>query len=52
MNAKSRILPHLNSYFLQRKAYEFHRKRIEEIRKSTSRPKLKIQELVEGSEEK
>ena len=37
MNAQTRLLPHLNSYFLQRKAYEFHRRKVEEIRTSALR---------------
>lgn len=37
MNAQTRLLPHLNSYFLQRKAYELHRRKVEEIRTSALR---------------
>lgn len=41
MNQNTRILPHLNSYFLQRKAYEQHRKKINEIKASASRQSTK-----------
>ncbi len=34
MDPKSRVLPHLHLYFLQKKAYEQHRKKISEIRSS------------------
>lgn len=34
MDSKSRVLPHLHLYFLQKKAYEQHRKKISEIRSS------------------
>jgi len=39
MDPKCRALPHLNAYFLQRKAYESHRKKIELIRSSMTRAK-------------
>jgi hypothetical protein len=34
MDPKSRVLPHLHIYFLQKKAYDQHRKKISEIRSS------------------
>jgi hypothetical protein len=34
MNAKSRILPHLNVCYLQKKAYDLHRKKIDYIKHS------------------
>ena len=41
MDQKVRMLPHLNAYFLQRKAYEQHRKKIESIRSSGVRSAIK-----------
>lgn len=40
MDQNSRVLPHLNVYFLQRKAYDVHRKKIDQIRSSMTRSKL------------
>lgn len=57
MDQKVRILPHLNAYFLQRKAYEQHRKKIESIKSSGVRSVIrntennspeKAEENVEG----
>lgn len=61
MDQKVRILPHLNAYFLQRKAYELHRKKIESIRSSGIRSAIrntennspeKVEDKVEGKEVK
>lgn len=61
MDQKTRILPHLNAYFLQRKAYEQHRKKIESIRSSGVRSAIKntennslerVEANVEGKEVK
>lgn len=42
MNAKYRYLPSLNSYFLQKQAFEQHRKNINTIKRSNSSSRLKI----------
>lgn len=34
MNKNTRLLPHLNTCFLQKKAYDVHRKKIDYIRQS------------------
>jgi hypothetical protein len=52
MDQKSRILPHLNAYFLQRKAYESHRKKIDQIRSSMTRSKaIKLEEETQDKPE-
>lgn len=51
MNAQTRLLPHLNSYFLQRKAYELHRRKVEEIKVSAQKKRRLFYERVkEGSQ--
>ena len=43
MNKNSRILPHLTIHYLQQKAYNAHRKKIDYIKQSLRTPTSKIE---------
>ena len=43
MNKNSRILPHLTIHYLQQKAYNVHRKKIDYIKQSLRTPNSKIE---------
>ena len=43
MNKNSRILPHLTIHYLQQKAYNAHRKKIDYIKQSLRTPNSKIE---------
>lgn len=49
MNKNSRILPHLNVCFLQKKAYDVHRKKIEYIKSSLRNSLLQKSHVVKDN---
>lgn len=47
MDPKTRLLPHLNLCFLQRKAYEIHRKKIDYIKSSLQNSRTTVVQAKE-----
>lgn len=43
MDQKSRLLPHLNLCYMQKKAYEIHRRKIDHIKHSLRNSRMALQ---------